>query len=145
MNPIVRGVIAVIMGFVLGGIVNMGIIMLGSGIIPAPEGVDVSSAGSIAAGMHLFEPKHFITPFLAHALGTLVAATLAGVIAANHRMRYALGMGGLSLVGGIYAATVIPAPVWFIAVDLIGAYIPMGALGGILAVKLMDKEEKETA
>ena len=43
-------------------------------VIPPPAGVDVSDPQSLSESIHLFEPKHFVFPFLAHALGTLVGA-----------------------------------------------------------------------
>jgi hypothetical protein len=82
--------------------------------------------------MHLFEPKHFITPFLAHALGTLSGAFVALKIAGNGKPTVAWIIGGLFLAGGIYASTVIPAPTWFMALDIVGAYLPMAWL----AIKL---------
>ncbi|RMG38369.1 MAG: hypothetical protein D6732_05390, partial [Methanobacteriota archaeon] len=70
MNPILRNVIAVLAGLILGSVVNMGLITLGSSVIPPPPGVDVTDMESLKSSMHLFEPRHFIFPFLAHALGT---------------------------------------------------------------------------
>src|SRR5690606_40560173 len=55
-------------------IVNMSIIMISGSIIPPPEGADTTTTEGLKAAMHLFEPKHFLLPFLAHALGTLVGA-----------------------------------------------------------------------
>ena len=81
----------------------------------------------------LFEPKHFIMPFLAHALGTLVGAFLAGSIAINHKMKFALGIGVFFLAGGITNVFMLPSPTWFILFDLILAYLPMAWLGGRLA------------
>jgi hypothetical protein len=37
--------------------------------------------------MHLFEPRHFVMPFLAHALGTLAGALAAFLIAATYTGR----------------------------------------------------------
>ena len=130
MNPIVRNILAVVAGAVLGSMVNMGIIMISGSISPPPEGADVTDMESLAASMHLFQPKHFIFPFLAHALGTLVGAFLAAIIAASHKMKFALGIGCFFLVGGIANTFMLPAPTWFIALDLIIAYIPMGWIGG---------------
>ena len=79
--------------------------------------------------MHLFEPKHFIFLFLAHAIGTLVGAYLSVRIAASHKMYFALGIGVFFLIGGISMVFMIPAPVWFIVADLSLAYIPMGWFG----------------
>ena len=89
MNKIVRNVLAVITGIVLGSVVNMGIIMLQYSFIALPEGVDVTNTESLQSSMHLFEPKHFIFPFLAHAIGTLVGAYLSARIAASHKMNFA--------------------------------------------------------
>ena len=126
---IFRNMLAVIIGLLIGSSINMAIVMVGSVIIPPPTGVDVSSTESIKASIHLFEAKHFVTPFLAHAVGTLSGAFIAFLIAASHRSIIAYGIGFAFLVGGIVAATMIPAPIWFIVVDLVVAYIPMAWLG----------------
>ncbi len=130
-----RGALAVILGFVTGSLVNMGFVLLGPQIIPPPAGVDVRSAESIAAGMHLFEPKHFLFPFLAHALGTFVGALVAWFVAVKYRAGMAGVIGGLFLAGGIAAANMIPAPAWFIATDLLLAYLPMAWLATVTGRK----------
>ena len=135
MNKIVRNVLAVITGIILGSAVNMGIIMLQGYFIALPEGVDVTNTESLQSSMHLFGPKHFIFPFLAHAIGTLVGAYLSARIAANHKMKFALGIGIFFLIGGISMVFMMPAPVWFVVLDLSVAYIPTGWLGGRLATK----------
>ena len=135
MNKIVRNVLAVITGIILGSVVNMGIIMLQGYFIALPEGVDVTNTESLQSSMHLFGPKHFIFPFLAHAIGTLVGAYLSARIAASHKMKFALGIGIFFLIGGISMVFMIPAPVWFVVLDLSVAYIPTGWLGGRLATK----------
>ena len=136
MNKIARNVLAVITGIILGSVVNMGIIMLQGSFIALPEGVDVTNTESLQSSMHLFEPKHFIFPFLAHAIGTLVGAYLSARIAASHKMKFALGMGIFFLIGGISMVFMIPSPIWFVILDLSLAYIPMGWLSGRLATKL---------
>ena len=135
LNKIVRNVLAVITGIALGNVVNMGIIMLQDSFIALPEGVDVTNTESLQSSMHLFEPKHFIFPFLAHAIGTLVGARLSARIAESHKMYFALGIGIFFLIGGISMAFMMPAPIWFIVVDLSLAYIPMGWLGWRLSGK----------
>ena len=42
-------------------------------------------------------------------------------------------IGGISLLAGIAMCFMIPAPAWFITLDLVVAYIPMAWLGGTLA------------
>ena len=135
MNKIVRNVLAVITGIILGSAVNMGIINLQGYFIALPEGVDVTNTESLQSSMHLFGPKHFIFPFLAHAIGTLAGAYLSARIAASHKMKFALGIGIFFLMGGISMVFMMPAPIWFVILDLSGAYIPMGFLSGRLATR----------
>lgn len=56
-------------------------------------------------------------------------------ITTTYKMKFALGIGGFFLLGGIAAATMIPAPTWFIVVDLLFAYIPMAWIAGKLLKK----------
>lgn len=132
MNSVVRNILAVVAGFVAGSVVNMAIVMVGPRIIPPPAGVDMSTVESIRASAHLLAPRHFVFPFLAHAVGTLAGAAVAARIAASGRNVCALVVGVLFLAGGIAAAFMIPAPAWFIALDLVAAYLPMAWLGARL-------------
>ncbi|WP_036153399.1 hypothetical protein [Maribacter forsetii] len=135
MNPVVKNILAVIAGVVVGSIVNMGIIMISGSIIPPPEGGDVTTMEGLKSTMHLFEPKHFIFPFLAHALGTLVGAIVATKIAATRKMVMALIIGLFFLIGGTANITMLGGPMWFTALDIIVAYMPMAYLGYMLGKK----------
>ena len=135
MNPILKNILGVVAGAVVGMMVNGFLINISGSVIPPPPGTDMTTPEGIVAAMPLLEPKHFIFPFLAHALGTLVGACLAARIAATHKMRIAIGLGVFFLLGGIMAAVMIPAPIWFIVVDLGLAYLPMAYLAGKCAVK----------
>ena len=135
MNPMIRNILAVLAGAILGSMVNMGIIMLSSSIIPPPEGADLTTEAGLKASMHLMQPKHFIMPFLAHALGTLAGAFVTAIIALSHKMNLALAIGVLFLAGGISMVFMLPSPIWFTLLDLIGAYLPMAYVGGKLAIK----------
>lgn len=97
MHPTMRNILAIIAGFVIGGIVNMGLIMLSGSIIPPPAGADLTTPEGIQAAASLLEPRHFIFPFLAHALGTLSGALVAAWIAASNKMRLAFVIGILTL------------------------------------------------
>jgi hypothetical protein len=134
MNPIVRNILAVLAGIILGMIVNMTIIQISPSIIPPPEGIDPTDMKNLKTNIHLFEFKHFIFPFLAHALGTLVGAFVAIKIAVSHYMRIGIGFGLFFMVGGIMMAIMLPFTM-FTLFDLIFAYLPMGWLGWKLAGK----------
>lgn len=141
MNPIVKNILAVITGIIIGGALNMGIIMISGKIIPPPEGADLTTMEGLKASMHLLQPKHFIIPFLAHALGTFVGALLTSIIAVKYKMRFALGIGVWFLLGGIVNIFMLPSPAWFTILDLAGAYIPMGYIAGKLAERSIKTSE----
>lgn len=133
MKTLLRNVLAVVVGLFMGGLVNMGLVMLGSHLVPPPPGVNVGDPHSIAAHISEFDHRHFLFPFLAHALGTLVGAGVAFLIGSRHRWIPVWVIGLMFLAGGIAAATMIPAPTWFILLDLLVAYLPMAWLGATLA------------
>ena len=128
MPNLLRNAFAILAGIAIGGVVNMALITLSPSIIATPPGVDVNSAVSLSAGMHLFEPRHFVMPFLAHAVGTFAGAFVAYLIAATYKKQMAYAIGGVFLCGGVAASFMIPAPKWFIAFDLLAAYVPMAWL-----------------
>ena len=139
MNAILRNILAVITGIIIGSIVNMSIINISGSIIPPPEGADITTMEGLKATMHLFKPIHFLFPFLAHAIGTLAGAIIAAMIAANHKMRFALVIGLFFLIGGITNILLLPSPTWFAMVDIGGAYIPMAWIGATLVNRKIKK------
>jgi hypothetical protein len=132
MNLVIKNILAVVCGFVLGSVANMAILRASGSVIPAPKGVDISTMEGLKATMHLFEPKHFLFPFLAHAIGTFFGAFVAAFIAENRKILYALIVGVFFLVGGITNLVMLPSPLWFNVTDLVIAYIPMAYLAGKL-------------
>ena len=141
MNPILRNILAVICGVFIGGAVNMALIMISGKIIPPPNGADVTTMEGLKATIHLFEPKHFIMPFLAHACGTLVGALIIALIATTKKMSFALSVGAWFLLGGIMNIVLLPSsPLWFTIVDLVLAYIPMAFIGGKIAAMIQKQK-----
>ena len=135
MNSILRNILALIAGCILGSAVNMGIILISDSIIPAPEGADMTTMEGLKASMHLFQPKHFFMPFLAHAFGTFSGAFLTAKLASNKHVKLALGVGLLFLVGGVTNILLLPSPLWFSILDISLAYIPMAYFAGRMALK----------
>jgi hypothetical protein len=114
----------VIAALFAGSIINMCFVWLGQQWFSAP------------AGFKNALPMHFLFPFLAHAFGTLSGAILMCWLKPKETRRYALIIGIIFLMGGISACFMIPAPFWFIAADLLLAYIPMALLGEYFYRKL---------
>jgi hypothetical protein len=136
MHPILRNILAVVAGLILGGAVNMGILMLGMAVLPPPPGVDIMDIASINAHIHEYSFVAMMVPFLAHALGTLMGAFVTVRIAVSRHMLLAMIVGVVFLMGGIDAVRQIPnAPLWFDVLDLVVAYLPMAWLGWKLGRK----------
>ena len=119
MKNILINIGLVIIGLIIGSIVNMFLIILGGELFQLPEKFNAMN----------WEIKHFIFPFLAHAVGTFTGSFFVARIAKTHKLLLAIIIGIVFLSGGIYMVKILPAPSWFIAVDLILAYIPMAWLG----------------
>ena len=122
MKTIFKNILAILGGVVIGMVVNMGLIITGNQLIPFEDDMNPMNAMN-------WELKYFIFPFLAHAIGTLLGALIAAKFAASYKMTFAICIGIFFLSGGISMVFILPAPVWFVVVDLFLAYIPMSWLG----------------
>ncbi|MBL8511306.1 MAG: hypothetical protein JNM52_06640 [Betaproteobacteria bacterium] len=129
MKAIFQTIFAILLGLVLGSVANMALVLVSGRVIPPPPGVDMTTAEGVRAALPLLEPRHFLFPFLAHALGTFLGAFIAAKVTPQRKLLAALVVTVFFLAGGVMAANMIPAPSWFIALDLLGAYLPFGWLG----------------
>ena len=86
MLNLLRNALALLGGIAIGGAVNAALITLSPSVIAPPAGVDVNNAASLSASIHLFEPRHFLMPFLAHAVGTLAGALASYLISATYKV-----------------------------------------------------------
>ena len=128
----IRNILAVVAGLVVANIVNMVLLKLGHAVIALPPGADVNTMDGLKAAMPSFGPEQFIFPFLAHAIGTLLGALVAALIASSHKFTFAMVIGVVSMIGGIVAGIYLQAPLWYDAIDFIFAYIPMAWIGAKL-------------
>ena len=135
MKPVVKNILAFIVGLVIGNVANMGLVTVGHSVFPI-EGVDPNNMEALAAIMPTLGGEHFIFPFLAHALGTLLGAIVTAKIAASNKMKLALGIGCFFLLAGIAINIMLPGPIWFAVLDIAVAYIPMAYVGGKIGMKL---------
>lgn len=130
MNRSVINFLAILAGILVGGFTNSGIVSLGLIIIPFP-----GEADSLVTAMPMLTPNHFIFPFLAHALGTLVGCVVAVRIGKGHPLRLALPVSTIFFLGGSYMVHLLDSPLWFNVLDLALAYFPMAWLAGRLAAR----------
>lgn len=134
-NPLINNTLIILASIFIGSIINMSIVLLGPNIIPPPDGADVTTIKGLKESMHLFQLKHFLFPFLAHALGTFNGALIAAKFSKFNNTRNALIVGAIFLFGGVTDVFSLPTPIWFALIDLIIAYIPMAYLATKLVMK----------
>ena len=122
MKQTLKNIAIVILGIIVGMIINIGLIILGGIILPQPENFEPMNAMN-------WELKYFIFPFLAHSVGTLLGSLLVSKLSKKSSIILPLVVGLYFLSGGIYMITILPAPMWFVLLDVILGYIPMALLG----------------
>jgi len=127
MKLTIKYIIIVFIGCVSGAFVNMYVLKQMMTFIPPPMGADVSTEAGLMKAIPLFEPKHFIAPFLAHALGTLFGALSVSLYKNYQRLYLIVGL--IFFLSGLYMVFQVPAPTWFNLLDLTFAYFPMAWLG----------------
>ncbi len=122
MKQVLKNIAIVILGIIIGMIINIGVIILGGIIFPPSESFEPMNAIN-------WDYKYFIFPFLAHSIGTLSGAFIVSKLSNRFSIILPLIVGFYFLSGGIYMITILPAPTWFILLDVILGYIPMALLG----------------
>ena len=122
MKIFLRVLLSLISGIVVGSAVNMALIILGSYLVKIPETFNSMNAEDWTVTL-------FIFPFLAHSLGTFSGAFIVSKLSKKSNIIMPLIVGFYFLAAGIYMVTILPAPTWFVLLDVILSYIPMALLG----------------
>lgn len=133
MRKFIKNLTSIIAGLLIGGTCNLFLLRINGGVIPLPSGADLSTPEGLASSIALFNPIHFLAPFLAHAIGTLVAAFVTIKLAATKSWSIARIPGILFFMAGVFMVHSLHAPLWFEVIDLSLAYLPMAWLGFLLA------------
>ena len=126
MKQTLNNIAIVILGIIVGMIINISLIILGRTIFPPSENFEPMNAVN-------WDFKYFIFPFLAHSIGPLSGALIVSKFSNKSSIILPLIVGLYFLMGGIYMITILPAPMWFVLLDVILGYIPMALLGWKLA------------
>jgi hypothetical protein len=125
-----KSILYSVLGLVLGALTNGFIVQLGSYFIQAPAGFDLTTEKGLAKAMPLMGVEHFVFPFLAHSIGTLVGAYFVSKMKVNRPLLTAMAIGFAFLAGGVMMVIMLPqTPLWFILLDLMLAYLPMAYIG----------------
>ena len=88
-----KSILLSVLGLILGALTNGIIVQIGASMVSAPLGLDISTEAGLAKAMPLMEFKHFVFPFLAHALGSFVGAFFVSKMRVNRTLINAMAIG----------------------------------------------------
>lgn len=129
-----RKILAVVIGMLVGAMVVALIDMLGHTVYPFPEGLDMDDSAAVAAYLAGAPLGAMLFVVLAWVMGSFVAGAVATLICNDGKSVYALICGVLLLIAGITTLLMIAHPTWMWIVSAF-AYIPPAWLGYRLARK----------
>ncbi len=110
-----RVILATIIGLICGNVVNMGIV----GFANFPEApTKPSEFEAYIAAMNALTVMDYLIPLAAHLLGVLTGLLVARFICRTSNIPIYI-VGGLHLIASVIMIFIIPAPGWFVALDLI--------------------------
>ena len=137
MVRILIAIVAVIVGFFIGGDVNSGIVKLNELIFPMPDGVSWNDSEAIKEWIKSLPQSAFILVLVAHVSQAFVGGFVAALIANRNMMCVAMAVGVLSLAAGIVMLLMIPAPSWlWVEMPL---YLVAAWAAGKLVVRMRSK------
>lgn len=127
---LLRKIIAVVIGIVVGSVFNMAVVTSSHAVFPLPAGVDPNDFEEFKAHVeaHGLPTGALILVIIAHAGGSFVSGFVCGLIARRPWHAAAIGLGLLWTCGGAAMLFMLPAPAWFAVAD-IALYIPAAVLG----------------
>ena len=131
---IIKRVLAVFVGIMVGGLAVWAVEMLGHYFYPPPANFDFSDKFALEAFITNapFGSKLFI--ILGYALGSFVGGLITELIAQGKTLATPLITGTFLMIAGIINMTDIPHPLWM-AITCIAVFIPFAYLGAIVVRK----------
>jgi len=127
----IRDVLAVITGFIIGNIAIMSLHYVGMIFYPLPEGINISDIIAIAEYVKIAPLGALLMVMFAHLGGTFLAGLSTALVSKNINTAYIVG--GFFTLAGIYNLYVLPSPWWFNIEAIL--YLPAAIYGFRLIVK----------
>jgi len=108
-----RNLLAVLVGLVVGMAVNMALITLNSSVLyPAPEGLDMQDTEAFQAYLDTLPATAFLVVMAAHLGQATVGGWVAARLSATNPVRLALIAGAVTMAGGLMMLFTVTGPVW---------------------------------
>ena len=108
----IRNILAVIGGLIVGMIANMILVMVNMTVFPLPEGTNMWDPVQMKAALEGMPTAAWILPIVAHLAQAFVGGWVAARLGASKPMLLAMIVGVLSLLGGVMNAVNIGSPAW---------------------------------
>ncbi len=107
-----RNTAAIIIGLGAGAAFNMVFVFINLEFFPMPEGVSMDDQDSFNDWCQTLPESAFILPVVAHLAQAFGGGWIAARLCASRPLELAMGIGGLSMIGGILNLNQIPHPDW---------------------------------
>ena len=113
MNPVVRSILAVILGLLVAFVVIALVQMIGIRVYPPPAGMDPTNPESIKAAMAQIPLAALLFVLLSYAAGSVVGGWVSARFAPKAKMTHAIIVAALLFCAGLMNLMTIPHPMWF--------------------------------
>ena len=107
----VRTILAVLAGLIVGNLAIMGLHYLGMYFYPLPEGTNMGDMNAIAEYMKIASLGSLLMLMFAHIGGTFIAGIAAALLYKEMYVAYIVG--GFFTIMGIWNLYLLPHPIWF--------------------------------
>lgn len=131
MNPMVRSILAVIVGMLVAFVLIVCVEMLGMRVYPPPAGMDPANLESIKAAMAQIPLGALLFVLLAYTVGSVAGGWVAARFAPSAKLMHAMIVATLLFGAGLMNLMTIPHPPWFWVVSSVIYYL--GAWSGAKA------------
>lgn len=132
-----RTVLSVIAGVLVGFFVITLIEAASHFIFPPPEGLNPMDAESIKLYMKDIPIGALLLVWFSYVAGSFVSGLIAAILSRINQMRVGFACGLIMLIAGSFNLYMIPHPLWF-SIGTILTYIPLALAGSNFGKKIKD-------
>ncbi len=112
LKVVLRNTLAVLVGLIVGGLVNWAFLLLNNMVFPLPEGTDMNDPAQMKEVIASMPGAAWIGVFAAHLGQAFVGGWVAAKLGVSRPVLLAMIVGVLSLAGGILNAIMLETPSW---------------------------------
>ena len=113
MNPVIRSILAVIVGVLVAFVLIACVEIIGMRVYPPPDGMNAASLESIRAAMARIPLGALLFVLLAYTVGSVAGGWVAARFAPSAKMAHAMTVAALLFGAGLMNLMTIPHPPWF--------------------------------